>query len=252
MCDQGGCGRAAVSQQALDDAMQALESRVLARVGAALAELDERISKTDMKVNGPVAAMLHTMAQEQIDLKARLDASSASLLQALALDQMELKAKLDQSVAPLLHSLALDQMELRAGLDAAAQPEPRHAAAATPALDRGAPASQADKAGLEPMLSPLKSPSRVPSSLPAASPSQRRILIAGEAETSNGAWGYAPPPAAAAGAGHAIWTGSSFAYSSKTPAWSLAGGPGRLSRPARGGLRPGHRSLPQLPPVQSP
>ena len=31
-----------------------------------------RISKTDMKVNGPVAAMLHTMAQEQIDLKATI------------------------------------------------------------------------------------------------------------------------------------------------------------------------------------
>ncbi|CAK0798870.1 unnamed protein product [Prorocentrum cordatum] len=261
MCDQGGRGPAAVppprSQQALDDAMQALESRVLAKVSAALAELDERISKTDAKVDGPLATMLNAVAEEHIDLKARLDGTSASLLQALALDQMELKAKLDQSVAPLLHSLALDQMELKAKLDAAAQPGPaRHALAhAAPAAGGGALATQEGGQGR----------ARDGSPLPAQEPEQGALRPAHGQPSAAQALHHARGRPVQQGVGLPAPSGSGRrrrappldglvlrVQDSKTPAWSLAGGPPRLSRPARGGLRPGHRSLPQLPPVQSP
>jgi len=89
-------------------AVKACEDRMLAKLEAAIANVQKDCSKVNAQVSGALAPMVQCLALEQVELrnsmqnvKAQVASSLAPMVQCLALEQMELRNKVDDAVADI-------------------------------------------------------------------------------------------------------------------------------------------------------
>merc|ERR1719326_1551023 len=89
-------------------AVKACEDRMLAKLEAAIANVQKDCSKVNAQVSGALAPMVQCLALEQVELrnsiqnvKAQVTSSLAPMVQCLALEQMELRNKVDDAVADI-------------------------------------------------------------------------------------------------------------------------------------------------------
>lgn len=262
MCLEGLARQEREREKAVQQAATEIETRVMERVGAALAEVSARAIETDKKVNGPVAKMMESMALDQIELKAKLDRAVAPLLQSMAMDQVDLKAQLE-SLGPLVHTMAMGHIDLKGNIKSDSHAgDNKSAKGLLSALQNDVEALQA---GLSQVRAAAESTNCELESLKTTVQRPAETTSAFKLDNCCSELSLSPLKSPTKAARNVVVAGSgaadlrtAFAYSSKS-SWSLgpSESPARLTR---SGLRPGivggasfgQRSLPTLPPVQSP